>query len=187
MAESAPAPEGAAASATPGAAEAPPPARPAPPLRGLFGEHEEDELLPPTARLTEVMSGLRTWTAAERARYCAEETDDSPLFLPAPAAAGGDAQLRNAAAQAVFASAYDDFDTPEALARESKQKGNDAFAKGREWYPNAIRHYNEAIAHAEAALKPAAGGSGARPSPPPPANAGAAAAAAAAAAPETTY
>jgi tetratricopeptide (TPR) repeat protein len=43
---------------------------------------------------------------------------------------------------------YDEIDTPEALARESKDKGNASFTKGASFYANAIKHYNDAIKHA---------------------------------------
>lgn len=116
--------------------------------RGLFGELSSDELLPRSAKLETIMSGLATWTADERSRYCDEATE-SPLLIPK---LSDSALSSNEIAQAVLNTAYDDIDTPWALAAESKRKGNDAFTKGKEWYPNAIRHYNDAISHAKKAF-----------------------------------
>jgi tetratricopeptide (TPR) repeat protein len=116
--------------------------------RGLFGELSSDELLPRSEKLESIMSGLATWTADERSRYCDEATE-SPLLIPK---LSDSALSSNEIAQAVMNTAYDDIDTPWALATESKRKGNDAFTKGKEWYPNAIRHYNDAIGHAKKAL-----------------------------------
>lgn len=116
--------------------------------RGLFGELSSDELLPRSEKLESIMSGLATWTADERSRYCDEATE-SPLLIPK---LSDSALTSNEIAQAVLNTAYDDIDTPWALAIESKRKGNDAFTKGKEWFPNAIRHYNDAIGHAKKAL-----------------------------------
>jgi tetratricopeptide (TPR) repeat protein len=51
---------------------------------------------------------------------------------------------------------YDGVDTPEALAREAKDKGNAAFLRGPDFYGHALRHYGECVTHASrsAALRP---------------------------------
>ena len=43
--------------------------------------------------------------------------------------------------------AYDEDETPEAMSRDAKDKGNAAFQRGSSFFGHAIKHYNDAIDH----------------------------------------
>lgn len=112
----------------------------------------EDDVGPDEARseaLDRALEGLATWSAEERSKYC-DALAENPLFMSK--VTDGDMKT-NMMLQALQNAEYDDIDTPQQLARESKQKGNDSFQRGPDWYPNAIKHYNDAIEHAMKATK----------------------------------
>jgi hypothetical protein len=94
-------------------------------------------------------TSLTTWTPEERAAYC-EDGAEHPLF--APVDAPSNAPLRSLE--------YDELDSPATLALESKEKGNAAFKAGAAFYPNAMRHYLEALKHAAYAAGERGGGGG---------------------------
>lgn len=101
----------------------------------------------PDDRLERILGSMNKWTDAERSKYCDEASIDShPLFTKQSGTAADIAA--NPQLAAVANVAYDDVDTPESLAKESKDKGNAAFARGPDFYGNALRHYNECILHA---------------------------------------
>lgn len=110
-----------------------------------------------------VLATLQKWTPAERAAYC--ETVDGvdvggdllhPLFMTA---SPSEAVVKATPVLSALATmAYDEEDTPAGMARAAKGRGNEAYSKGPEFFGHAIKHYNDALTHAEAALAGKGGG-----------------------------
>lgn len=109
----------------------------------------DDNGNPISSALEKALQGVSRWTEEERGKYI-DELADNPLFLPSMTETE---QKSNTIVSALKSAEYDEIDTPFTLANESKTKGNDAFARGAEWFPNAIKHYNEGIKHCEKAME----------------------------------
>jgi len=86
----------------------------------------------------------KPWTAAERSQYC-DEIPESPIF--AEAKSTDDEDSGGVIARAVRRAEYDEMDSPESMAAECKDKGNAAFTRGAVFYPLALKHYTDALAH----------------------------------------
>lgn len=125
-------------------------------------------------KLESVFSNLKTWTPEERSQYC-EDQGEHPLFSTSGGGGEGSPPPTEAAAAAFTAMRnveYDELDDPLTLAMECKEKGNAAFKGGKAFYGHAVRHYQDAIRHAQYGLKGGQqqggdDGDGLAPSPPP--------------------
>ena len=101
----------------------------------------------PDDKLESILAGMTRWTEEERSKYCDDaDIDAHPLFTRKATTAAEIAA--NPQLAAVANAAYDDVDTPESLARDAKDKGNAAFARGADFYGHALRHYGECLQHA---------------------------------------
>jgi len=100
-------------------------------------------------RLDDILSRMKTWTPEERSSFC-DEAGEHPLWS---SSSESSTEGATAALSAMKSVEYDDLDDPMTLAMECKDKGNAAFKAGKDYFGHCVRHYQDAIKHAEFCAK----------------------------------